>query len=83
MAPGKNEFIASTSSWVANAHVFGRPFGAKELRAAINRVRNLDRVWMTGRDQVANLVYPGNSYAKKFVRCERSKAKRKKPKNLI
>lgn len=42
----------------AHAHVFGRPFGAIEFKAAINLVKDLDWVWMTSHNQVANLVYP-------------------------
>ncbi|MCZ6838012.1 MAG: polysaccharide deacetylase family protein [Alphaproteobacteria bacterium] len=43
----------------AHAHVFGRPFGAIEIKAAIDLVKDLDWVWMTTHQELAALVYPG------------------------
>ena len=43
----------------AHAHVFGRPFGAIEIKAAIDLVKDLDWVWMTTHEELAGLVYPG------------------------
>lgn len=43
----------------AHAHVFGRPFGAIEFRAAIELVKDLDWVWMTTHEELAKLVHPG------------------------
>jgi len=42
----------------AHAHVFGRPYGAIEFRAAIDLVKDLDWVWMTTHEELAGLVYP-------------------------
>ena len=42
----------------AHAHVFGRPFGAIEIKAAIDIVKDLDWVWMTTHQELAGLVYP-------------------------
>ena len=38
-----------------HAHVFGRPFGAVELRAALDLIRPLDWVWTTGHAELAAL----------------------------
>jgi peptidoglycan/xylan/chitin deacetylase (PgdA/CDA1 family) len=43
----------------AHAHVFGRPYGAIEFKAAIDLVKDLDWVWMTTHQELAGLVYPG------------------------
>jgi peptidoglycan/xylan/chitin deacetylase (PgdA/CDA1 family) len=43
----------------AHAHVFGRPYGAIEFKAAIDLVKDLDWVWMTTHEELAGLVYPG------------------------
>lgn len=42
----------------AHAHVFGRPFGAIEFKAAIEAVKDIDWVWMTTHEELAGLVYP-------------------------
>jgi len=42
----------------AHAHVFGRPYGAIEFKAAIDLVKDLDWVWMTTHEELAGLVYP-------------------------
>lgn len=42
----------------AHAHVFGRPYGAIEFKAAIDLVKDLDWVWMTTHQELAALVYP-------------------------
>ncbi|MCH2548924.1 MAG: polysaccharide deacetylase family protein [Alphaproteobacteria bacterium] len=42
----------------AHAHVFGRPFGAIEIKAAIDIVKNVDWIWMTTHQELAELVYP-------------------------
>ncbi|NKB47897.1 MAG: polysaccharide deacetylase family protein [Alphaproteobacteria bacterium] len=42
----------------AHAHVFGRPYGAIEIKAAIDLVKDLDWVWMTTHEELAALVYP-------------------------
>jgi len=40
----------------AHAHVFGRPYGAIEFRAAIESVMNVDWVWMTTHQELAAAV---------------------------
>jgi peptidoglycan/xylan/chitin deacetylase (PgdA/CDA1 family) len=40
----------------AHAHVFGRPYGAIEFKAAIESVMNVDWVWMTTHQELASLV---------------------------
>ena len=42
----------------AHAHVFGRPYGAIEFRAAIEAVKDIDWVWMTTHEELAGTVYP-------------------------
>ena len=37
----------------AHAHVFGRPYGAIEFKAAIEAVMNVDWVWMTTHEELA------------------------------
>ena len=37
----------------AHAHVFGRPFGAIEIKAAIDLVKDIDWVWMTTHEELA------------------------------
>ena len=43
----------------AHAHVFGRPYGAIEFKAAIELVMNIEWVWMTTHQELAGLVHPG------------------------
>ena len=43
----------------AHAHVFGRPYGAIEFRAAIEAVMNVDWVWMTTHQELAAAVHAG------------------------
>jgi peptidoglycan/xylan/chitin deacetylase (PgdA/CDA1 family) len=43
----------------AHAHVFGRPYGAIEFKAAIEAVMDVDWVWMTTHEELAGLVHPG------------------------
>jgi hypothetical protein len=43
----------------AHAHVFGRPYGAIEFKAAIESVMNVDWVWMTTHEELAGLVHSG------------------------
>ncbi len=49
----------ATLDVTAHAHVFGRPAGAVEFKAAIDMVKRRDRVWITTHDRLAELVYPG------------------------
>lgn len=42
----------------AHAHVFGRPYGAIEFRAAIELAMASEIVWMTSHEELAGLVYP-------------------------
>jgi peptidoglycan/xylan/chitin deacetylase (PgdA/CDA1 family) len=42
----------------AHAHVFGRPYGAIEFRAAIEMALASDLCWMTTHEELAGLVYP-------------------------
>jgi peptidoglycan/xylan/chitin deacetylase (PgdA/CDA1 family) len=43
----------------AHAHVFGRPYGAIEFKAAIEAVMNVDWVWMTTHEELASIVHAG------------------------
>ncbi len=47
----------ATLDVTAHAHVFGRPAGAIEFKAAIDMVKRLDRVWITTHDQLAELAF--------------------------
>jgi peptidoglycan/xylan/chitin deacetylase (PgdA/CDA1 family) len=41
----------------AHAHVFGRPAGAIEFKAAIEAVMNVDWIWMTTHEELAGTVH--------------------------
>jgi hypothetical protein len=41
-----------------HAHVFGRPFGAIELRAALDLIRPIEFVWPTTHAALAALYAP-------------------------
>ena len=47
----------ATIDVTAHAHVFGRPAGAIEFKAAIDMVKRLDWVWLTTHDQLAELAF--------------------------
>ena len=47
----------ATLDVTAHAHVFGRPSGAIEFKAAIEMVKNLDWVWLTTHEQLAEVAF--------------------------
>jgi peptidoglycan/xylan/chitin deacetylase (PgdA/CDA1 family) len=47
----------ATLDVTAHAHVFGRPSGAIEFKAAIEMVKELDWVWLTTHEQLAELAF--------------------------
>ncbi len=47
----------ATLDVTAHAHVFGRPSGAIEFKAAIEMVKGLDWVWLTTHEQLAELAF--------------------------
>ena len=42
----------------AHAHVSGRPIGAIQFRKMLEMIVDLDWVWITTRDEIANLIHP-------------------------
>lgn len=50
----------ATLDITAHAHVFGRPPGAIEFKAAIEMARDRDWVWMTTHEELAGLVLPSD-----------------------
>ena len=47
----------ATLDVTAHAHVFGRPSGAIEFKAAIEMVKELDWVWLTTHEQLAEIAF--------------------------
>ena len=47
----------ATLDVTAHAHVFGRPSGAIEFKAAIEMVKGLDWVWLTTHEELAEVAF--------------------------
>jgi peptidoglycan/xylan/chitin deacetylase (PgdA/CDA1 family) len=49
----------ATLDVTAHAHVFGRPSGAIEFKAAVDMVKDLDWVWLTTHRDLADIAFAG------------------------